>query len=225
MTRKYETVYSNGDSCQDNKRMYIMLYPNTSNEKGNTEANSVVTTTLRDAGEQLLNAGSINYYAIQRFRAEDSHHNYPDINSNDNIGNEFLDYLKGGDAYDDMKWCDDYTCDSIKPIVGAHTLVHDFGCSTTYASAEGGAQNCGESAFSTGLMAWTPVPGSCISTGKGKNSVIQEPLHQFIRAEQRSVNNLMCDDPNHRTEYDEHSLGNINSVSADATPMITYHES
>lgn len=226
MTQKYKVVYSNGDLCADNRRMFIMLYPNTSNELSDTKAGSPTTTTLQDMAEQLLGAGSINYYEIQRFTADDSHHKYPEISSDDNIDYEFEDYLLGTtDDYSDRKWCTDSTCDSIKDVIGAHTLVHDFGCSTSYASAEGGADNCGESAFSTGVMAWTPVPGACSDTGKGKNSVIQEPLHQFIRADQRYVNDLMCDTDEHRAAYDEHSLGKFDSDSGDATPMITYHES
>lgn len=225
MTLKYETVYKNGDRCSDNRRIWIMLYPNTSNELSDTKSGSAVTTTLRDGLEELLSAGSINYYEIQRFTAADDHHKYPKLQSDDNISSEFEDYLLGTtDEFSSKKWCTDNQCDSIKGAIGAHTLIHNFGCSTTYASAEAGADNCGESAFSRGLMAWAPTPSACSDTGKGKNAVLQEPLHQFIRADDSDVQSLMCDTDS-RAAMDEHSLGEIDDASEAATPLITFHES
>lgn len=229
MATYYHTVYSRGDHCGTGRRMYIMLYPNTSNELDAVKSGSPITTAIRDAADQLYEAGVIGYYDIQRFHAEKSEYNYPEIPS-DSIDADFEDYLLGTtDDWSDYKWCTSDSCDSLKSIRGAHTLVHGYGCSTSLASAEGGTDNCysGGCAWSRGVMAWTST--GC-GSGLTRNSAIQEPLHQFIRAYQSGVQGEMCDadGDGEKSYYEEHTLGKLTDDDGDGnnetTPMLTYHE-
>jgi hypothetical protein len=213
--------------------MYVMLYPNTPNELDNVKKDTDLTTTLKYAADQLYNDSSVSYYDIQRFHAED--YQYPYVDTSSGIWKPFEDYLRGGNDDGDEK---NGTGDDLKTLRGCHVLIHSDGCSTSLASGEGGADDCGEShitpepsrdddggsAFSRGVMAWNSVPTACADAEKGRNSVIQEPLHQFIRAQNSDVQGLMCDaDGDGDTEdYEEHTLGKIDSYY-DVTPMLTYH--
>lgn len=210
----YHNQYKQGDTCNGNERMYVMLYPNTSSEYSNCGEGSDVTSPLDSACNQLYYNGSVVYYSISRFHADD--YNYPnvDTSSRSNISSEFEEFLTDGSK--------NGTGDNLKDIRGCHMLVHGDSCSTSTAGGEGGHDDCdsGGCAFSRGTMAWT---GLCSDTGLRKNSSIQEALHQFIRAYQSSVQDLLGDgdedgDVDH---YDEHTLGIIDSY--DVTPMLTYH--
>lgn len=228
MSNKYHSLYTRGDFCLGDERMIIRLYPNTSNELSHVKAGSTLTSAIRDAADQLYEAGVISYYDIQRFHAEKDSHFYPGIPKSEIEGGQsFKDYLLGtSDSGNDYFWCSDGSCDSLKSRLGCHMLVHDYGCNATLASAEGGIDDCsnGGSAFSRGVMAWTSV--GC-EKGLVRNSGIQEPLHQFIRADQSDVKAMLGDDDGDGESgidhYDEHSLGLVD-MYADVTPMLTYHD-
>jgi hypothetical protein len=228
----YHSLYTRGDRCTDNRRMYVTLYPNTPNELDNVKKDTDLTTTIKYGADQLYDANSVSYYDIQRFHAED--YQYPNVNTSDSIWLQFEDYLRGNN--DDGSETNG-TGDDLKSLRGCHVLIHSDGCSTSLASGEGGADDCreshntepfkdddGGSAFSRGVMAWNSVPKACADAEKGRNSAIQEWVHQFIRAQDDDVQGLMCDadSDGSKEDYEEHTLGKINSYY-DATPMLTYH--
>lgn len=213
MGNYYHTQYSQGSTCDGNERMYVMLYPNTSNEYSNCGQGTDITSPLNNACDQLYDAGSVVYYDMSRFHAKD--YNYPKVNtsSRNKISTEFEAFLTDGSK--------NGTGDNLKDIRGCHMLVHSDSCSTDTAGGEANDDCNYPTAFSRGTMAWT---GLCSDTGLRQNSSIQECLHQFIRAYQSNVHNLLGDgdgdgDVDH---YDEHTLGIIDSYD-DVTPMLTYH--
>jgi len=206
--------YSNGDTCTDNRRMYVMLYPNTSTEYSNCGSGTTTTSALHGACDQLYYANSVSYYDISRFKAKDYEYPKVDTSSRDNISTQFEAFLTDGSK--------NGTGENLKDIRGCHLLVHGDNCSTDTA---GGEKNdlCSDdgTAFSRGVMMWT---GLCTKTGQRKNSAIQETLHSFIRGLDDDVKPLLGDgnDNGAIDAGDEHTLGIINS-SNEVTPMLTYH--
>lgn len=214
----YDILYSNGDRCNGNERMYVMLYPNTASEFSNCGPGTHVTSPLQDACDQLYYANSVVYYDISRFKADS--YNYPnvDTSSRDNISTEFENFLTNGN--------NNGTGMNLKDIRGCHMLVHGDPCSVYTAGGEAhDTCNSGGTAFSRGTMAWTGLCGTADRLGLRKNSSIQECIHQFIRANDSDIRQPLLGDGDNDgvvTSYDEHSLGVINS-SQEVTPMLTYH--
>lgn len=189
-----------------------------------------VAGSIRDAGEELLNFGAIDYYEVLRFKIND--YRAPDQidPTASSVESDFKTYLKGKSVCDTCS-CPggepEYyngTCDNLLSLSGVHQMVHDdqTACDETggdYAPAGVSAEGTGpsESAFGTGLVAWSPVCSS--NDSLTWNASIQECLHLFIAHE----------DDNTWTggDDDQHSLGkvNITSTSVDplVTPMLTYH--
>lgn len=218
MSSKYHTVFSGGDFCADNRRMYIRLYPNTSNTPANKvqDSNSTLNQAIKSACDQLLNYGAINYYAIKRFHADDLDYYYPCVDTEGNIGGQLEGYLTGNTD----EACSPYpngTGDDLLSLTGAHLLVHNNDCTTGYVSA-GSGDKCDQSAFGNGRLCWTSA--ACTDNTKTKAGAIQEPLHQFIMNEQSQVNDLLQE--NEDGEKDEHSLGRVND-NENMTPMLAFH--
>lgn len=199
---KYDHLYSNG--CPGDKDMYIMLYPNTNNEDDNVQSNVEITNALHDALEDIYYDSQITYYEIKRFKADTYTHPGCRTDTRDNLSSDFDSWLKDGNK--------NGTGDDLHNIRGAHVLVHDGDCVQSLAGGEVN-NNCGETAFSVGSKAWTPV---CLGNAKKKCSAIQETLHQFINEDDSDVQKLLG------SSSDEHVLGKIND-RAQATPMMTYH--
>jgi hypothetical protein len=219
---KYHSIFSGGDYCADNKRMYIRLYPNNQNTPASKveDPNSTLNQAIKSACDQLLNYGAINYYEVLRFHAEDYY--YPCIDSNGDISGQLSEYLKGTAD----KSCSPYpngTGDDLLTIRGAHLLVHNNDCTTSYVSATAGNQ-CSDSAFNKGRMCWTSA--TCTDDSKVKAGAIQEPLHQFIMYKQSQVYDLLQDDESGDgiDHKDEHSLGRVDS-NYNITPMLAFHGS
>lgn len=77
MGEYYHTLFSGGDRCTDNRRMYVMLYPNSVSVNDNyvKDSSSAINQALQSAGDQLVSHGATNFYQIERFHAET--YNYP----------------------------------------------------------------------------------------------------------------------------------------------------
>lgn len=228
MATYYHTQKSGGDPCADNRDLYIMLYPNTQDEKPYTKSGSnktIILDTLDQMGQELLNHNSISYYEIQRFHVED--YEYPNLTSSElnNISCNFSDYLKG--PYDSA--CvgkTNGTGDDLSGVIGVHVLLHSENCTTDYVSAGGGTDDCNTgSAFTQGRMAWTSV--NCSDSNLTRNSVVQEPLHQFILVHKSGVQSMLedCDNDGDIDYMNEHALGKVwnNSTNSGVSPLLTYH--
>lgn len=196
--------------------MYVRLYPNASSVDSNCTSGSTITSGLDTAMYELLNAGAISYYQVQRFNVQD--YPRPQVDLSGDIASQFNTYLTDGS--------ENGTNSNLKDWVGAHTLVHEAtdctASNSAYEDIEDSSQDCSDaSAFSTGRMAYT---AACDNLSLRRNSAIQEPFHVFIRWHQENVKPMLGDYDNDGTKirYDEHSLGRIQS-DGDVTPMLTYH--
>lgn len=248
MAEYFHTITSGGDLCAGKKDMYIVLYPNSTDVNDNyvKDSTSAINTALKDACDQLLNHGAIDYYEIQRFHAE--RYNYPCIDvydSDTSIINEFDEYLTSTKTEDQSdcvypEFSDNDTWngtgDNLLSIIGCHTLVHDAGCSVDLA-AYGGTEpyddpTCdnSETSWSTGRTAWSSA--TCDDMSQAKASIIQEPLHTFIIAEHPDVKPMLGADNDDTSaeediqRFEEHSLGIVDNTSSGyrVTPMLTYHD-
>lgn len=210
----YDTVYTGGDSSEA-QWMSVYLYPQ-SDVQSTCESGGVVATALRDAGDDLVDFGAIDYYEVLRFRIED--YNPPDgIDPTDGTEAEFKEYLD-----DDGESPDNGTGEDLYTEVGVHQLIHSNqnACdenSEGYAPAGANAEGTGDkqTAFTDGLVAWSPVCSS--NDGLTRNAAIQECLHMFIGD--------AWDDTWTGQYDDQHSLGEVvlfNSTGY-VTPMLTYH--
>lgn len=217
----YDTVYSDGDSSKDQK-MFMHLYPFSSVTSA-CKSGGTVATALKDAGDQLLTFGHIDYYEVLRFKT--GTYNPPDgiDPSSDFVEDEFKDYLKStADSSD--PYSNNGTQENLYSIIGSHQLIHDDQnpCDETGGGAEiapdgVAAEPVGdyESTFTQGLAAWSPVCSS--NDSLTKNAAIQECLHTFIAP--------AYDDQWTGSDDDQHSLGMTEAVDLEdlVTPMLTYH--
>lgn len=206
---KYSLLTDGGDSYGD-VQMYIRVYPNTSNEEGDVDSQfDTVPESLKNACEQLLTYGSIDYYRIYKFNVADSDH-YPNTDNN----NLFQSWLEDGS--------DNGYGEDLSAYSGTHLLVGDYKeCSTSTANAAY-VVGCGDNAFTTGVGAISPLSGC--STAKIKASAVQETLHNFINWESQDVRCLVdCGFTYDDYQY-EHALGERNS-NHKTTPLLTYHPS
>lgn len=214
MANYYQTVYTGGDALQT-KWMTIHLYPQ-SDVVSACKTDGTVSTALRDAGEQLLNANAIDYYEILRFKVED----YNPPNSVDPTGStrtQFKEYLD-----DDTESPDNGTGENLYPRAGVHQLIHSNqnACdedSEGYAPAGASGEGSGDkvTAFTEGLVSWSPVCDN--DDGLTENAAIQEALHQFIGDAWDNTWTGQYDD--------QHSLGTVHEFNLQGyvTPMLTYH--
>lgn len=224
---KYETIYSGGPGGDVEKWMTVYLYPWSSDEKGTCEKLGDVATALRDAGEELVDHGAITYYDINRFRAEDYDYNYPEWGDIDDysygeIEDNFRDYLDDTTSNDDSDVPSNGSGANLYSLTGVHQLIHGgyTGCNETsgYAPAGAGAEHWGNTAFSEGRVAWSPV---CSDDGLEKNAAIQECTHMFCGHDADD----QWEGGTETKSEDQHTLGKvIDSSSGDnVTPMLTYH--
>lgn len=224
MSEPYLTLAERGDRRREDRRMHVMVYPNTPTERVALARGSPVLLAIRYCADQLFDAGAIVGYRLARFPPEDAGHTYPRVDP-DEIRWAFKDYLRGPtDDFSDRSWCTDEDGDDLTRYRGAHLLVHDYGFSVDLAGADPvDCRHNGGTGFSRGVVAWTGLEDG---TGEGlaRNSAIHETVHVFVRATAEPVQKLLCDaDGDDETEdYEEHTLGAIDSTGA-ATPMLTYH--
>lgn len=221
----YETLYTDGNSSA-NQKMSVYLYPwnDVTELKNAVDDGGIAAVAIRDAAAELLNHGSIEYYEILRFKAEN--YNYPkwgdiDNDSYSDIENKFKDYLDDtSSSYDNVP--NNGTGEDLYSQVGVHQLIHggSTGCDETaggYAPNGAGAETWGNTAFVEGRVAWSPV---CSNDGLTKNAAIQESLHMFCAPD--------CDDTwtgSIDGDEDQHTLGKVDSYNGvyKTTPMLTYH--
>lgn len=221
MPDPYETLSVRGDRWPENRRMHVLLYPNTPAERGACEPGATIPTALRDAGDQLFDADAVSYYRIGRFAAERDAYSYPRVGP-DNVDHEFGKYLRGEEPGE--SWCDADDCGTLLPYRGVHLLVHRHGFGTSLAgAASDDCEAVGGSAFSRGAPAWTSADDGS-GAGITRNSAVQETVHLFVRSGLDSVKPLFCDvdGDGEKTAYEEHSLGAVDESGA-ASPMLTYH--
>lgn len=199
------------------KRMYVMLYPNTSYEEGFLESGDDIPSAIHDAMQQLESYGSISYYSLDRF--DTSNYNYPDLNIStwEDIRDGFRSFLEDGSK--------NGTGTNLKNgYIGSHLLVHSEGCSADDSiAAYEASDSCSDnsSAFSRGVMSWTGSECN-LDSGLRKNSAIQEPLHTFIRYEDiEGIHDLTNDNDGTIRRFEEHRLGEVSDF--DVTPLLTYH--
>lgn len=210
----YTELVSDGSYTYGEDKLFVRLYPYTSNEESAIDSKSdTIPSGLKDACSQLLNAGSIDYYEINKF--EPCNGTYPKDAGVDNVG-EFEWYLENRDAY--KNGCGE----NLRDYIGSHTLVWDKDeCSTNTANASGDVQ-CGKQGFNAGVGAVTPTSGC--TDNQIQASAVQESLHNFINWDDQDVRcevdcSLTADEYNY-----EHALGEVNSDNY-VTPMLTYHVS
>lgn len=225
----YDTIYTGGDSTATNK-MTVHLYPfHYSDVFNSCGQDGDVADAIRGAGEELLNFGAIEYYEILRFKVGQYRSPYQ-IDPTGNVQADFKTYLNGRSVCEDCTCSGEDpeyyngTCDDLLSLTGVHQLIHDdsTACDETAgdpAPAGVSAEGTGawESAFETGLVAWSPFCSS--NSGLTRNAAIQECLHLFIPRE--------ADDQWAEPDDEQHSLGKVHFTSNDiaplATPMVTYH--
>lgn len=205
----YSEVDDKSGGSKGTTNMYVRLYPNTPNQDENVTGDTHVTRALEYAGEQLLDAESIDYYEVQRFHASD--YDYPDMKTSSRSDlSDIVDWLKDGsnDGND--------TGENLHDKPGAHLLVHGGDCSLDTAGGEAFAEDCGEMAFDTGWASWT---GTCDIWELRQSSAIQEALHQFIQYDDPGVMDLT----HGSSKGSEHNLGRRVDATDNITPMLTYH--
>lgn len=224
----YEIQKSGGDQCQDGRDMFVYLYPNKNGEISYTDASTSsdnqILNTLDQMGQTLVNAGSISYYEILRFKAED--YIKPKFAENEIGGCSFLDYLKGPDTACNLSGWKNGTGDDLTGIRGSHLLLHSYDCVVDNVGGVGGEGDCTTpSAFTESGLVWSSV--SCSDSDLTLNSARQEPLHGFILQKKNRVKDLIadCDGNGEIDLINEHALGqvyrdtNTNKIS----PLLTYH--
>jgi hypothetical protein len=215
----YETVANGGDSSSGPHWLTVHLYP-FSDVTGTCQDNGKVTNAMENALEDLVSFGAIDYYEVLRFKTEDSGKNPPDgIDPVGSTESEFKEYLRGN-ADDNDPYKNNGTDDNLYSQVGVHELIHtnQNACdedSEGYAPAGANAEGRSESAFSQGLVAWSPVCN--YNDSLTKNAAVQEALHEFI--------NPSHDDTWTGTHDDQHSLGKVIEFNSTGivTPLLTYH--
>jgi hypothetical protein len=218
----YETLYTGGDSNSGSQWMSVYLYPWSTYQKNACETGGIAADAIRQAADELVSFGAVDYYEILRFKAEN--YNYPewgDIDgyTYDEIEDNFRDYLDDTTSNSDSDVPNNGTGDNLYDQVGVHQLIHGgyTGCDETangYAPVGAGAEHWGDSAFLEGRVAWSPV---CSDSGLTRNAAIQECTHMFCHPDYDDTWTGEID----YTE-DQHTLGKVNS-SYDVTPMLTYH--
>lgn len=224
----YTTLYSGGDFQSGDRHMRIKLYPNDEYRFPSTEKGTAVTVPLRDACEELLNYGAIDWYIVERFKVKDQDYNYPEVvrNDGDNTSwqNEFQNYLQGTRSNDPNNG----TGSDLTQLRGVHYLIHNWGCKTGTVGGLWGTYDCNsndsqgkteDTAFATGYPMW--MSDACSNENLVRNSSIQEALHPFI------LRDLVADDRDGDgvplfNDADEHSAGKV-TTAGEATPMATYH--
>ncbi|MFB6177621.1 MAG: hypothetical protein ABEI99_10835 [Halobaculum sp.] len=204
----YKSLYT-GDSGSGFQVADIYLYPY-SGVEGTCDTGGDVATALDYAFDQLLQYGSIDVYNIRKFDIDS--YNAPDsyvtLESGE-ITSTFRDYLENHNG----------TGDNLYAQVGDHLLVHTdtTACdedSGGYAPFGAGGEGDAETAFTKGLISFTPV---CSDTSHTQGSAVQEVAHQFIENEIISDLTGKYDD--------EHSLGKLvdrNGIGT-VTPLLMYH--
>lgn len=202
--------------------MYILLYPNKSGQKNYAKSGSIITNALKNSCEQLLASDSITHYKIQRFKVDE--YNYPELSDSELKSPCILDYLKSSstDTCDSIN--ENGTGDDLTGVIGCHTIIHDYDCTTGNVAAGGGSEDCTDgSAFSQARTAWTSV--NCRDDSLTRSSVIQEPLHQYILASDPDFQDLVsdCDNDGEITYREEHALGKIWPSDREVSPLLTYH--
>lgn len=217
----YDTVATGGDSSSGSQWLTVHLYP-FSNVRGTCQETGDVRNALVDSLEELVSFGAIDYYEVLRFKSEESDKNPPDgidPAAGSTTESEFKEYLRGNaDSSDDYK--NNGTGDNLYSQVGVHQLIHtnQNACdedSEGYAPAGANAEGRSKSAFSQGLVAWSPVCD--YNTTLTKNAAAQECLHEFI--------NPSHDDTWTGQHDDQHSLGKVIEYNSTGivTPLLTYH--
>lgn len=211
MSHAYELLAEGGADSSPRevpeRPMLVRLYPNTLRQRGACERDGIATEAIVDAGEQLLAYGSIDYFAVYRYRLEwhslaspAAHLDWDDV-----IGSftEFLQEESGAG-------------ENLYEYRGVHQLVHGeaTGCDEDaggYAPNGAGAEFSKTTAFGGGAVAWSPV---CSTDSLTKNATIQEAVHCLLHYDTYSESLTGNGD-------DEHTLGRVRDRQT--SPMLTYH--
>lgn len=209
MPSYYETVASGGDNCKP-QQAFVHLYPQ-SPVSDTCQDSGIVRNAMDTALNDLLNFGAIDYYEVLRFKTENN--NDPSgvpIGVYDDTASGFKDYLQNNNG----------TGDNLYSRGGVHHLIHtdQNACdedSEGYAPAGANAEAVHQTAFTNGLMAWSPACDA--NDSLTMCAAAQETLHEFTGHDENS--------PYVGEEEDEHSLGRVIDVygTGHATPMIAYH--
>ena len=224
MRDPFQTLSVRGNRWPENRRMHVMLYPNTPAVAGACRAGATVPSAVEYAADQLTDAGTASYYRLARFPAERDDYRYPRV-GRDELRTGFRDFLRGTtEEFSDASWCARGDCRDLRAYRGVHLLVHDYGLGVGLADAvDDDCAGNGGTGFSRGAAAWTGVDDGS-GPGLTSNSAIHETLHLFVRVGADGVRELLCDadDDGEVSGYEEHTLGRLDSTGA-VTPMLTYH--
>lgn len=238
-----ELMHSRDDSVNLPKYpVTVHLYPYTddSDVKSTIKSDGTVAQGIKDALDQLADYNAIDYYSIYRWRWEDSATNYPDWGDIDDC--EYTDisqnfkYWLGETSVDISSNCyssnvgTNGTDDNYYGYTGVHQLIHDgsSGCNETdgYAPDTAGAESWGNTAFSEGRVAWSPV---CSDTSLELAAGIQETVHMLMHPSwDRTVDCSSASRPDcDSTDPRQHSVGTLNYNAefniTTSTPMMAYH--
>lgn len=223
MEADYYELFERGTRWPENRRLYVLLYPNTPAEAPACLPGATIPAALRNAADQLFDAGAVSYHLGARFPAERDEYRYPRVDA-DELRTGFRDYLQGTtDRFSDARWCESGECDSLLRYRGVHLLVHGHGLGIGLADAEatGDCERHGGTGFSRGVTAWTGVDDGS-GPGRTRNSAIHETIHGIVRAGADGVRDLLCGVDGDPIGYNEHTLGSVRPSGA-VTPMLTYH--
>lgn len=207
----YQTIYEKNIDQTDVLNVCLYPYQYRSSIHAACSSGGEVAEAIKTAAEQIVNNTSVDGYGIHRWKWEDSNTKYPywgeDFNnSNTNPANGMRNFLQN----------DNGTGDDLYSLRGVHQVIHmdagEASCEDDagdYAPDGAGAeiQSDGESAFTTGMVAWSPY---CTNTDLMRTAAIQEAAHCMFHWEN--------EDPYVR----EHSLGTIDNY-VDCSPMLAYH--
>jgi hypothetical protein len=221
--------------------VYLYPYANTSELKSTVKSDGTVTKAIKDALDQLCDYNAIDYYAIYRWRFEDSETTYPNWGDIDDceysaIAENFKYWL--GESVDLSNNCyennvgrngtnDNY----YGSYSGVHQLIHNgsTGCNETsgYAPDTAGGEHWGQTAFQEGRVTWSPV---CSNTSLEEAAAIQETVHMIMHPSyDRTVDcsDATRPDCSYYTDPRQHSVGTLNYYRdfdyTVSTPMLTYH--
>lgn len=223
MGSRYEIMFTGGDTCQGNRRLFIQTYANSTNaNKKIKDSTSEVNQGLKKACEDLLQHNEINYYEIVRFKAEDHNFSNIDFDGQDafEIESDVNNYLKNENG----------TGDDLLTLRGGHVVFHEDDCvvdNAAYGTGDGGdcdtSGGSKTSAFSQGRIAWSPL--TCAE--KTGASAVQEPFHNFIMHNHPNVEDQLEDIyGSSHNRFEEHALGSVKKLNGTnrVTPLLTYHD-
>lgn len=211
MSNAYELVGEGGADFSPRETparpMLVRLYPRTDDQRAACGPGGVASAAILDAGEQLYEYGSVDYYAVYRYRI--GHPSYA-------APGDRIDWEDAAGSFRAFLREDAAPAEDLYGYRGVHQLVHGgpTGCDEDaggYAPAGAGAEYSQTTAFGGGVVAWSPV---CADRGLTRNAAIQEAVHCLLHYDE-------YDDDLTGSGDDEHTLGRV--VDRETTPLMTYH--